>query len=257
MASFEEVTRWGDGPLVVPEDWLQGKAAFGGLQTVAALRALEELADGRPLRSMSVSFVGSTGGRALTARPQLLRAGRSVTQARCDLMADDDVVCSVTAAYGVPRTSVVERRPTRELGDPADAVSMPFMPGIMPNFVQYMDIRYAEGGYPFMGGKGDTHAGWCRHRTDPGSPVAAIVGLLDAWPSPALQQLKGPAPASSVTWTAQFLELPERITVDDFLWFEARVVGAHGDGFVTMRGELYDREGRMLAHLEQLVAVYG
>ncbi len=256
--SFEEVTRWDGATLEVPEDWLQGKAAFGGLQTVAALRALEGLVDAaRPLRSMSTSFIGATGGRPLSARPTVLRAGRSLTQARCDLLAGDDVVCSVTAAFGAPRRSVVERRPSREVGDPTGAVELPSVPGVTPNFVQHLDMRWVEGGFPYTGGEASAHSGWCRHRTDPGSAVAAIVSLLDAWPSPALQQLKGPAPAASVTWSAQFLELPDRVTTDDWFWFEAHVVGALGDGFVTMRGELYDREGRMLAHLEQLVAVYG
>ncbi len=255
--SFDDVTRWETERLEVPADWLQGRTAYGGLQAAAGLRAMEALVPAdRPLRSVSTCFVGPAVGE-LRARAEVLRSGRSVTHARCDLIAGDEVVCTLSAAYGVPRASIVERRPTVALGDPADAMELPFLKGIVPDFTQHMDLRWVEGGFPFSGTKQDAHKGWCRHRTEPGPAAAAILGLLDAWPSPALQQLRGPAPASSVTWSALFVKLPERVTRDDWFWLEAQVVGAHGDGFVTMRGELYDAEGDLVAHLEQLVAVYG
>jgi len=247
-------------PLQVPADWMQGRTIFGGLQAAAALRAAQQLVDpDRRPRSVSVSFVGPSGSEPLRLQGQVLRAGGSLTHARVDVVGSEGVACAVTTALGKPRDSSVHRpSPTTEVPAEPGGLQLMHIEGITPAFVQHFDIRWTEGQPPFTGAEGElAHAGWCRHRTAPGPPAAAVLGLLDAWPSPALQGLRGPAPASSVTWSAQLCRVPEQITVDDAFYFRARVLCAPGSAYVTMRGELYDRDGGLVAHLEQLVMVYG
>jgi acyl-CoA thioesterase len=173
---------------------------------------------------------------------------------------DDGVAAVLTAAFGRARESSVtqERRRHAPLPAPDAGLAIPYLPGITPVFVQHFDLRFTAGAPPFTRQRGPlSHEGWCRHRTDPGPSHAALLGLLDAWPSPALQALGGPAPASTVSWSVQFAHVPQRITTDDAFFFRARVLSADGSGYVTMRGELYDAEGLLVAHLEQLVTVYG
>ena len=43
--------------LDVPEDWLQGRTLFGGLQAVVGLAAMRTLAPAAPLRSLQVTFL--------------------------------------------------------------------------------------------------------------------------------------------------------------------------------------------------------
>ena len=248
------------GPLVVPADWMQGRTAFGGLQAAAALRALQaQVGDDRPVRSVSVGFVGPSGHEPLHMEPKLLRAGGTVTQARVDVVGSEGIAATVYGAFGKDRPSSVARPPTRfDVPEEVGGLQLPYLPSITPEFTQHFDIRWTQGQPPFGGFEGElAHEGWCRHRTDPGpSSAAALLGLLDAWPAPALQGLRGPAPASSVTWSAQLVKRPP-VTTDDSFFFRARTLSAPGSAYVTMRGELYDRGGELVAHLEQLVTLYG
>lgn len=260
MPSFAQVSA--PAPtLSFPSDWMQGRTAFGGVSAAAALRALQaEVPTDRSPHSVSVSFVGPSGAAPLRADATVLRAGGSITHGRVDLVGEEGIALSLTAAFSRQRTSIVERPPRQHAPLPAPDAGMaiPYVPGLTPVFVQHFDLRFTSGAPPFTAQKGPlAHEGWCRHRTDPGPPHAALLGLLDAWPSPALQALDGVAPASTVCWSVQFARVPERITADDAFFFRARVLGASGDGYVTMRGELHDREGALVAHLEQLVTVYG
>ena len=260
MTSFAQITE-PSGPLHIPEDWMQGRTAFGGIQAAAALRAAQSHAgDGRSPRAVSVSFVGPAGSEGLSIEPTVLRSGGSVTHVRADVLGAEGVACTLSAALGRDRDSSVRRAPqTHGPLPPSEAgMAIPYLPGLTPVFVQHFDLRFTSGAPPVTGQHGPLeHEGWCRHLTEPGPAHAALLGLLDAWPSPALQALAGPAPASTVTWSVQFAQVPERITTHDAFFFRARVLAAPGTGYVTMRGELYDTEGVLTAHLEQLVTLYG
>ncbi|HMO69140.1 MAG TPA: thioesterase family protein, partial [Novosphingobium sp.] len=66
--------------LAIPEDWHQGRTAYGGFSAALALAAARK-AGGEglpPLRSAAVSFVGPLFG-AIEARARVLRAGRNAT----------------------------------------------------------------------------------------------------------------------------------------------------------------------------------
>ena len=244
-----------DGVFHFPDDWAQGRTAFGGVQAAAALTALRSRVPDRPLRSASVQFIGPSGS-AVRAAVDVLREGRSVTHTRCDFVGDDGVVTTLNAAFGDSRRSVVDVRPRRELPARDAALVMPYLPGITPAFTQHVELRWSEGGLPFTGSPTRHHAGWCRHRTEPGAADGALLGLLDAWPAPALQAFRGPAPASTVAWSAQLVATPPTVTVDDWFFLEAKVLAAAADGFATIRAEMWSAEGALVAHMEQLVAVF-
>ena len=47
----------------IPDDWLQGRSAFGGLQAAFALKAMRELTGvAAPLRVMQTTFIAPVGG---------------------------------------------------------------------------------------------------------------------------------------------------------------------------------------------------
>ena len=61
--SYDEVTHWtpdGEGWVTsLPEDWMQGRGAFGGILAAAALRALRtRVPADRPPRTVSATFYG-------------------------------------------------------------------------------------------------------------------------------------------------------------------------------------------------------
>ncbi|HHO51172.1 MAG TPA: thioesterase family protein [Deltaproteobacteria bacterium] len=260
--SFDVATTWSTGPdgeptLELDPGWGQGRTTFGGLVAAAALRAMRTVAPERALRALSVCFVGPTGAGPLRPRVQLLRRGRSVAQVRCDLTVGEAIVATLVGVFCDAGSSTVVRRPRIEPPARGGGLVMPYIEGITPCFTQHIELCWTDGGLPFSGNDRLEHAGWCRHRAAAGPAEAAILGLLDAWPAPALQALRGHAPASTVTWTVHLLRIPATITPDDWFYLQARVVGAEGDGLCTMRAELYDEAGGLIAHLEQLVALYG
>ena len=77
--------------LDVPEDWLQGRTLFGGMQGVVGLAAMRTVAPAAPLRSMQVTFLAPVPGgpvRAVVAgavgRPELSPPGRGGTRRASD-----------------------------------------------------------------------------------------------------------------------------------------------------------------------------
>ena len=58
----------GESQLDVPEDWLQGRTLFGGLQAAVAFAAMRSLVPQAPLRSLQATFLAPVpGGRGALA----------------------------------------------------------------------------------------------------------------------------------------------------------------------------------------------
>src|SRR5512135_1836859 len=145
----------GDGTLevAVPPDWLQGRTVFGGMQMALGARAMRaampESLRTLPLRSAQMTFVGPLVGNEIAQlRGQVLRRGKSTAHARCDIVQQDQVVCTVTGIFGGARASqfvremprpAVERTPEQIIVPPGAATRL-------PRFLQHFELRWAVGG---------------------------------------------------------------------------------------------------------------
>jgi acyl-CoA thioesterase len=125
----------------------------------------------------------------------------------------------------------------------------------MPAFVQHFRYCWEDCRHPFSGSAEPISSGWCRHRGPTGSPHAAVVGLLDAWPAPLLTMGTVPFPASTVSWTASFVDVPPDSDPDGWWYFRATVRHS-ADGHATTEGRLYAPDGRLAAHMDQLVVIF-
>jgi len=67
----------GEASVDVPEDWLQGRTLFGGLQAAIALAAMRTLAPAWPLRSLQVTFLAPVPGGPVRAKARVLRSGKN------------------------------------------------------------------------------------------------------------------------------------------------------------------------------------
>ena len=259
--SFDAVTKWvadGDGRWTgeVPVDWMQGRAAFGGLVSAAALRAMTtQVATERSVRSLSTHFIGPVSAGPATIAVLVLREGRYMTRVEARVTQGERLCAILLGEFGGGRLSSVSVKPANrpELPNPQTMVDMPRMPGLTPEFVQHLAFRWTQGGVPFSGGTGTEIGGWCRFR-EAASGAAGVVGLLDAWPAPVLQMLKRASPASTVRWNAHFVaEIPA--DTEGWWWFHAQTVSA-ANGYATTRGDLFGPNGALVAWMEQLVAVF-
>jgi len=145
-------------------------------------------------------------------------------------------------------------RPQPEKG-PNESFQLPFIPGVTPTFTQHLDYRVASGGLPFMGSDAWHNQFHIRLRHGDGIDMELqTVMLADAAPTPALQQLKGLAPASSVSWA---LELRPILESDDRgFWQMDKEALASGEGYVNERTSLWTPSGQLAALGYQVVAVY-
>lgn len=258
-ASLREAwNRDGDhASITIPDGWMQGRSTFGGLTTatMAALARNAEPDTERPLRSASVQLVSPVLPGSIRGETTVLRRGRNITFVEIRLFQSDSLVARSTMVFAKAIDSAVQvaAPPPPEIAEPDAYSPIPYIEGVTPEFTQKVDMRWAQGRPPFMGGSEAAFTGLFRYRVPLGD-AEGVLALLDTYPAPVLSLCPKPCPASTVTWTAHLLSTPK--SFDD--WFTLRyetVVGSNG--LHTVNGRLYDGTGTMVAWTEQLVAVFG
>lgn len=257
MATFDVITRGTPTPdgltTEVPEGWGQGRSTFGGVLAAVGYEACAARAEAPP-RMLTARLVEAVTLGTLEARVAPTRVGRSVQLWSAELRQSQQRVGIVDVVFGVSRESSVtleaERAPA---GGPEDGMPVPYVPGITPELLQNFELRWLEGSVPFSGGDDPRVGGLCRHKTA-ASGVGALLGLIDAWPSPVLGLANRPVPASTVQWSVHLTgaALPD----DGWARFRSEMVVSAG-GYATMHQSLWAPNGPLLAWSEQLVAVYG
>ncbi|WP_226642992.1 acyl-CoA thioesterase [Microbulbifer variabilis] len=252
------------GANTVPTGWSQGRATFGGLVAAMlyekmATEVTEVATRESSLRSLTFSFVGPVSAEAVHIDAQVLRAGRSVTQAQGQLLQNDAVMLAALASFGSGRDSSVkvDTPAAPEFLCPEKCVALPYIEGVVPEFTQKYDYRIACGQMPFSGTSERQLGGWVRFKDGSAKTVGIshLLALIDAWPPATLPMLKAPAPASSLTWTLEFMEPLPGCKASDWWQYLAEVEQAE-DGYAVIQARLWDRSGRLAALSRQMVTIF-
>lgn len=242
-----------DGSLAfdVPGHWLQGRTAYGGLSSAAALAAAQHVEDGLPpLRSAQIAFVGPLAGR-ISATATLERRGRSSAFVRAQVETEDGVGLIATFLFMAERDSAVRIDAAPPPPVLARDAGPRGLPGDAPAFTANFD--YAAG----MDAWGASDLRWhVRLRDRDGlDPAIELLAVADALPPAALPLMRERAPISSATWMINFLSPPE--TAPDGWWL-LRSVGQHAaKGFSSQEMAIWDGQGRPIATGMQSVALFG
>ncbi|MET0534027.1 MAG: thioesterase family protein [Steroidobacter sp.] len=244
--------------VTVSDDWLQGRATFGGLVAAVGNEAMRKFVPReRALRSLQTTFVGPAGAGTWKLRAQVLRVGKAVTLARCEVIAGDQLVATQIGVYGMDRESAVLVKPTPT--DPPRKVDeineLRFVPDRAPAFVQHFALRFAEGAKPFTSTRSPSKV-FIKHRDPSPLTESHIVALVDCIPTPALSMFKAPAPGSSLVWMLEFFEHDLEFAPDAWWRIDTDIDAATG-GYVNQTGLLHDPNGRPVALSRQLFAVFG
>jgi len=275
VATFGEVLdglqRDGDGwTAIIPTAWSNGRTVFGGLQVALSVRAMRAvldatLGDGKgdlaalPLRSLQTTFVAPvSAGGPVALRAEFLRSGRSATHARCDLLQDGKVACATVAIFGAARPSRITLdipRPPLP-ADPETLPDMPYIPGITPEFIRHLQLRWAIGRVPYTG-HDEPHSTIFARLRDPGCNAEdTLIALADSIPTPALSMLERPAPATSINWMLELIGDPTLLDREQWS-LVGTDVRAGADGYLSQTSVLWGPGGHAFSVSHQSVAIFG
>lgn len=244
--------------VTVSDDWLQGRATFGGLVAAVGNEAMRGLVPrDRPLRSLQTTFIGPANPGTLRVRARVLRVGRAVTLAQCEVLDGDQVAAVQVGVYGVERESAVLVKPAAiEPPRRVDEINeVRYTPERFPQFVQHFGMRWAQGAKPFTGTRSPSKV-FIRHRDPSPLTESHIVALVDCIPTPALSMYKAPAPGSSLVWMLEFFEHDLEFGADAWWRIDSDIDAATG-GYVNQTGLLHDPNGRPVALSRQLFVIFG
>ncbi len=249
-----------EGEMSVPDSWGQGRTLFGGLSAALAYRVLRDhIADDRVVRNISVSFVGPIAtDQPFGFEVEILREGKNVTQAQVRIVQDGQINQVLLASFGVARESTtgVSNEEKPPFTWPENPMIFPFIPKITPQFFQHVDVALATGGVPFSGAKTAHHGGFMRFKETPSAITDAhLIALIDTWPPTLLQQLKQPAPASSLAWNMEFLHPHQPVQPDDWFAYHCDTRQA-GEGYGHTEASIWDAHGELVAISRQTVTVF-
>jgi hypothetical protein len=245
-------------------DWGQGRTLFGGLLSTMSVVAMRDVCgQDWPLRTLQTSFVGPVTPGAFEVQVILLRQGKHVRQVQAlvrqtDAQGQSVVAGVLLAVFGNARESSLPlltqvQRPAAKSID--ESMQLPFLPGLTPNFVQHVDFRLSEGGFPFTGGEHWSDCNFLRLHDSAGlDPELLCILLADAGPTPALSRLKAPAPASSVSWSLELRPVPDADVHAH--WRTDKDTLAAGEGYVNDRTLLWTPDGRLAALGYQVQGIY-
>jgi Acyl-CoA thioesterase len=244
--------------VTVSDDWMQGRATFGGLVAAVGNEAMRKLVPrDRPLRSLQTTFVGPASAGTWRMRARVLRVGRAVTLAQCEVLDGEQVAAVQVGVYGMDRESAVLVKPAAV--DPPRRVEeineIRYSPERSPAFIQHFGLRVAEGAKPFTSTRSPTKI-FIRHRDPAPLTESHVVCLVDCVPTPALSMYKAPAPGSSLVWMLELFEHDLEFGPAAWWRIDSDIDAATG-GYVNQTGLLHDPNGRPVALSRQLFAVFG
>jgi acyl-CoA thioesterase len=264
FAADTAVTPLGSGRYrarIDPGWWIE-RGPNGGYVAALVLRAVTaEVADpDRRLRSWTVHYLAPPVEGEVEVHVSVERKGRSLTSASARLVQHDRLLAIAVGAFSISRPSIEFCELTMPEVDPPEAIApMPAGDGMGPVMRQRYEQRWAIGPLPFSGGSEPVSGGWIRLNgnelgegpVDPDPNL--LVALADAWMPPVFGRVSQPVAVPTIDLTVHVRE-PDPPDVHDWILVVFRSSMA-SDGFIEEDGQLWSRDGRLLAQSRQLAVV--
>jgi acyl-CoA thioesterase len=239
----------------IDRGWWVARGPNGGFIAAILVRAMEHASADptRQLRSLTVHYRRPPAEGPARVETRLERVGGSLTTTSARLFQGDSLQALALAAFSKPReTASLHHAVMPEVAPPE--ASDPRRDARVPIHERY-EQRWAIGPRYFEGARGReaVTGGWLR-LAEGTRPLdgALLAAFADAWPPSAfatseLPMLLGGVPTVDLTVHIR-ARLPQP---DDFVLavFRTREVA---DGFLEEDGEIWSRDGRLLAHSRQL-----
>jgi acyl-coenzyme A thioesterase PaaI-like protein len=250
------VARDGEASVDVPDDWLQGRTLFGGLQAAIALAAMRSVAPAAPLRTLQATFLAPVPGGPVRARGRVLRSGKSATHVEGRIVNGDETLALLIGVFGQSRESAVALRPVQPVVAPATAAAPSRIAGSAPSFAQHFDARWIVGSPPFTGGSNPENVIELGMRDSGVATEAHVLAMADYVPPIALSFLQERVPGASLTWMLELLADDVSALPLSGWRIDARMAAA-GNGYVHQSLVLWGPGGVPVALGRQSMVVFG
>ncbi len=238
--------------LDIPENWLQGRTAYGGLSAVLAYQAarLSE-PDLPPLQSAQISFVGPLSG-AIEVSASVLRRGRNTAFVRSDIICNGGIGLTCNFIFMSQRDSHLNYQGLVAPDFPPvpsehDVRSGP--PEFFTQNMQYPDKRLTLGqGTPRI-------ASWHRLIEREGlDAVAELICIGDALPPSAMGLMTEKGMVSSMNWQVNMLTASP--ATKDGWWYLESETHAAARGASSQYMTVWNTDGVAVMTGMQSVAIF-
>jgi acyl-CoA thioesterase len=240
----------------IPDNWLQGRTAYGGLSTALGLHAAKASdEDLPPLRSATVSFIGPLAGDVRVSATRL-RRGRNAAFVQADVESEAGLGLRAVFVFMRDQQSTIDhavgRAPDFARPGPEDRVysgkSQGPGPGFLTNF-EFVDRREP----------GEDRAEWLRwvrvKDREGLDPEVELALIADCLPPAAMRLAPAFMPLSSLTWLVNLLG-PVPATEDGWWLLRARTDYARA-GSSSQNMGIWSSDGTAVAEQMQSVAIFG
>lgn len=233
--------------------WWIGPGPNGGYVAALMLEAMTQAsAPGQPARSLTTHFLRRPVIGEAEVHVTVERAGHSTTFISSRMLQEGRIQAQAMAVFSADREGPgFDHTEMPEAIPPEEGVELDTTKAPIAVFGQYRAILLD--GVPYSHGPRALTSGWIRLRDDqPMTPVLAAA-MLDVWfPAPYVS-LDRTALAPTLEYTVHFpsgLPVPGREEPD---WSLIRLCADEArDGHFSEDGELWSRDGRLLARSRQI-----
>lgn len=244
------------------EGWWILRGPNGGYVAAVLLRALTAAVGDpeRAPRSLTLHYTSPPTAGPVSVETRIERQGRSLTTVSARMSQAGQLRAVAIAAFSKSRPAPHFRHAVMPEVTPPEKLPRLQLtkPGPLPIHARY-DYRWAVGTPPGEGPDKALCGGWIRLQEPHPIDAAVLAAFADAWPpavffwAPPGELLRG---APTVDLTVHFrTPLPHPgIGPEDFLLAVFRSREA-SDGFVEEDGEIWSRNGVLLAHSRQLAMI--
>ncbi len=236
----------------VPENWLQGRTAYGGFSSALALTAAHRVApDLPPLRSAQIAFVGPLSG-TVTVSAALLRRGRNAAFITAEVTSEAGLGLRATFVFMREIESAHRHHaiatPDFARPSPGDRTYGGNGPIAFIRNFELLDRREGIGAAEWLR--------WVRLVEREGlHPEVELIAIADCLPPAALKLIRQPVPLSSMTWQ---LDLTTAAPATDDGWWLLRAETGHlASGSSTQAMAIWNADGMSVAQQIQSVAIFG
>ncbi len=246
--------RQADGSLSceVPDGWLQGRTAYGGLTTAMAYNAARSVEENLPpLRSAQLAFAGPVVGR-MHVSATVLRRGRSSAFVEARVTCGGELATLATFLFMADRGSPLRVDAPAAPAAPSPEDAEPAMRGKGSAFTRQLEYRHAMS----IGDRSKPELlRWVRLRERAG--IDAVTELLligDALPPGVAPMLHGPFTASSANWTVHLHG--SAIAVHDGWWLVQTKAESALGGISSQLMAVWNRAGDAVLSGSQTVSFF-